>query len=227
MLTTTGSLSNWTVLVTERSLASSAAGQDCGVTSLDAVGYDSGSATAGTSCAQPGVAGLFADVAGRWRLDGPALPPALAADTVAVTGINPRPDGLAVLLSTSGADGTGLVAASRNGGGTGWVVSPLLHLRPGTQLASWGQATGSGVFALVNQPSGSANLELLDGPGRRWRQLPGPPEGTATVAFGPASTVEALAVNDTVLTVWSLQPGTSRWVAGQVLPVSIEFGSSG
>jgi hypothetical protein len=58
-----------------------------------------------------------------------------------------------------------------------------------------------------------------------WQQLPSPPTGTATVAFGEA-TADALVANGTVLTVWSLALGSGTWAKGQVIRIPVQYGSS-
>ena len=110
--------------------------------------------------------------------------------------------------------------------GNRWSVSRPLLLGASEQVASFGPVTGNGLFVLL-PPSGSKRLEVLGGPSSSWLQLPPPPAGTATVAFGPATTVEALAVNDATLTVWRLASKSDAWVRGQITQVPIQFGSSG
>jgi hypothetical protein len=58
-----------------------------------------------------------------------------------------------------------------------------------------------------------------------WHELPPPPAGTATVAFGGADP-DALVVSGTVLTVWSLALAANAWAKGQVIRVPVQFGSS-
>ena len=46
------------------------------------------------------------------------------------------------------------------------------------------------------------------------------------MAFGPAASVDALVVKDTMLNVWTLASHFSDWVHAQSIRVPIEFGSS-
>ena len=46
------------------------------------------------------------------------------------------------------------------------------------------------------------------------------------MAFGPAASVDALAVKNTVLSVWTLPSHFRDWVHAQSIKVPIEFGSS-
>ena len=63
-------------------------------------------------------------------------------------------------------------------------------------------------------------------PGAGWQQLPTPPSDTATVAFDPASSPEALAVEGTILQVWSLASRAHVWAHRQTLNVPHRVGSS-
>jgi hypothetical protein len=85
---------------------------------------------------------------------------------------------------------------------------------------------GLGLFALSATASGRTTLLVVDGPGAAWRTMPPPPPRTATVAFDPASPagVTALAGRGTTMTVWTLAAGT--WEKGQVVRISLKFGSS-
>ena len=74
VLSTTGDISKWRAVTTERALASEPPGRSCGLGSLTAVGFLGGQVKVGASCANPGVVGLFAQQAGAWRLVGPTLP---------------------------------------------------------------------------------------------------------------------------------------------------------
>lgn len=65
----------------------------------------------------------------------------------------------------------------------------------------------------------------MDADQSQWKELPSPPPATATLAFGPGTSVEALAVDTATLTVWTLGR-TGGWHKGQVMTVSIDYGSS-
>jgi hypothetical protein len=101
-------------------------------------------------------------------------------------------------------------------------------MKPGEHLVSTGSANGIGLFVLGTTSSGATRLAVVSGPGSAWRQMPPPPQNTATVAFNPASgsTIDALAASDTTMTVWSLSSTSSAWVKVQVVHVHIEFGSA-
>jgi hypothetical protein len=220
-------LSTWRTLVSEPTLAASIPGRDCGLTSIGALAYSSGDPVVGAQCSRPGVVGIFADGLGGWRGIGPVLPSSLRGTGVQVLSLDATDTGLSALLGVSGPAGTSLVEASTANGGVNWALSPAFRLKASEQVASFGPAPDAGFFVLSSGPSGD-NLEVLDGANSTWAALPPPPTGTATVAFTAAPTVDALVVDQTVMTVWSLSTGSpSGWVKGQVINVSIEFGSSG
>ena len=64
------------------------------------------------------------------------------------------------------------------------------------------------------------------GGGGGWRRLSAP-AGTGTVAFGPGATIDALAVQGTIMTVWELGAGSTAWSKRQVVHVALVYGSSG
>lgn len=220
-------LSTWRTLVSEPTLAASIPGRDCGLASIDALAYSSGEAVVGAQCGRSGVVGIFTDGLGGWRRIGPVLPSSLRGTGVQVLSLDATDTGLSALLGVSGPAGTSLVGASTANGGVNWALSPAFRLKASEQVASFGPAPNSGFFVLSSGPSGD-NLEVLDGPNSTWAALPPPPTGTATVAFGSDPAVDALVVDQTVMTVWTLSTGSpSGWVKGQVINVPTEFGSSG
>ena len=82
------------------------------------------------------------------------------------------------------------------------------------------------MFVLLTPSSGPARAAVANSVGAGWRTLPPPPSGTATLASGPAASIDALAVKETVLNVWTLAPRSNDWVHAQTMNVPIEFGSS-
>jgi hypothetical protein len=219
------SLNNWTTLVTGDVVASSTAGQECAVGGLTAVAYAGTDPVVGARCNRAGVVGLFEDRGGVWTLAGPSLPPAMAQDQVAVTSVQTAGDGLSGLLSTSGPGGATVMVASTADRGRSWQLSQPLPVAVSERLASVGPTGNGGFFVLLSTPSGQERAAAMEADHTSWTQLPPLPAGTATLAFGPGTTVEALAVDASTLTVWNLG-GTGSWQKGQVMAVSIEYGSS-
>jgi hypothetical protein len=165
-------------------------------------------------------------------------PPASGLSTeerAEVLGLIPAGSGLVALigLSTAGGKGTtagvtnqtSLVASWTGTSGT-WSPSPPFRLGRGSRLVSFGGEPEGGVFALVAHPDGQMSLAEAAKPGSGWQTIPAPPGATATVAFLPGGTVDALAVKRDILTVWALTPGATTWVKAQVLDVPVQFGSS-
>ncbi len=233
----TGNLLSWQPVTTARALASGSSGRACDPGPVTAVGYLASAAVVGTSCRRPGQAGVFVQNGGTWLRGGPPIPP--GSGRAEVLGLVPEGGGLAALIGLSPAESTGgatettgtsLIASWASPSGLGasgkWRSSAALSLGTGVGLVSFGPTTGGGIFAVLTSPKGGMELAVAQNPASGWDQLPAPPKTTATVAFLRGGTVDALAVKRTVLTVWALSPGTTRWAKAQVLNVPIQFGSS-
>jgi hypothetical protein len=217
-------ISTWRTSTTTRALASTAAGRSCGLGSITTVAYLTGKALVGASCSHPGVVGIFAERAAGWHLIEAVLPGSLDHARVEVLALQPTSEGVCALLGISGQTGISLVAAWQENGH--WSSSQPLHVAGSEHVSSSGPSTGNGIFVLLTGSSGAQRLVAVSSPSAGWQQLSPPPAGTATVAFDTASSVDALAVRDTVLSVWSLTSHARHWVRGQVINVPIEFGSS-
>lgn len=227
VLESPNALTNWVPLVSQAGLAGGAAGTSCDLRSLTAVGYLGAGAVVAGTCGRPGVAGIFSPAAGGWALVGPSLPSQLTQGRVEVLALVHVGAGLAALLAVSDQTGTALLGAWAVGAGRPWATSPPLPLGAPQTIVSVGPDSKDGMFVLTSAPSGTDTLYAVHGPGQPWTGMPPPPAGTSTVAFQPDATVAALAVDDTVLTVWIAGPGSTRWRKSQVLNVPIQFGSSG
>ena len=227
-----GNLSSWRAVGDLRSLNLSAAGRSCDATSLTAVGYSGTNLVVGAACANAGSTGLFTLGTDGWRTTGPALS-ASAGSTITVLAAASQGSGQpaasteAFLLGLTGPAGEPprLVVASSSDG-TDWQASPAITVASTTAVISFGPAPGGGLFVLARGPGGAINPYVTDGPGAQWRQLPDAPPGTATLAKGHGGTLEALSVNDTVLSFWTFEPAGNEWVRSQTMHVNIEFGSS-
>jgi hypothetical protein len=219
-------LSSWQTIASGRALGTRSAGQLCGVAALDAVAYDGAAPVIGAACTHAGVVGLFTSSGEGWRLIGPTLPGSLSQGSVSVTALDAGGKGLSCLLTVTGRSKTSLVAAFTIDNGRTWRLSRPLRITASETVSSVGSLNGSGFFVLLADSSGTRRAEVLDGRASGWEELPTPPAGTATLAFGPGTTVESLAVSAAVLTVWTLGPRSSGWHEGQVIQVPIEYGSS-
>jgi hypothetical protein len=229
VLTSTGTLSGWRTLITARALAAGAAGRACGVVALLAVVSQPGRAIIGAGCSQAGVVGIFAVATGTRQLVSVHLPPALRRGRVQVLGLETTASGLSAFLAVTGNGSTVLATVQTTAGGA-WAVSSGLALPSGLGLASFGPTTGTGYFALLTGSSGRARQLVEDGGGAdaAWQRLSTPPPGTDTVAFDPAvaESMDAFAVDNSTVTVWTLSSPSGAWTPGQVLHVQIKFGSS-
>lgn len=223
VLATAGDLSTWRTLTTQRALSSAGAEGPCALGALTAVGYLAGRALIGGSCGRPGVVGLFTERSGAWHLVGPVLPRSIGHGRVQVMSLGSTKAGTSAILEVSNGTGNSLVVAWASMSGR-WSKSLALRLGTGEQVASVGPATGTGLFVLLRAPSGQERL-MVSEISAGWQQLPSPPTGTATVAFGEA-TADALVANGTVLTVWSLALGSGTWAKGQVIRIPVQYGSS-
>jgi hypothetical protein len=209
---------NWTRLATPDAIATSPAGRQCQVTGLTAVAYTPpGSPLAAASCGRPGIVGIFArTAAGTWQAAGPVPP---GNSPVRVLRLTSTTAGDTALL-TSGTGSVASLFAAWTADGTRWTTSSGLPTGSSQVLAS---GTGPGSTAWVLLTGGRA--AIITGPGAAWRQLPAPPKGTATLAALSGTTVDALAVNGTSLTVYQFIPG-GTWTKMQSAKVPIQYGSS-
>ncbi|MBV9446104.1 MAG: hypothetical protein JO345_09450 [Streptosporangiaceae bacterium] len=199
----------WTRLTTVAAIGASAAGRSCGLREVGAMSFVvKGVKVVAGSCARRGVAGVFTDTNGMWQANGPALPPGYADDQVRVL----RLSGTTALVSA----GTSLFAAWYGAGR--WTISAPLA-GAGQPIAS-GFGTGGSAWALLS----GGRAETISGPGGAWQALPKAPNGTAAIALGTATALQALAVSGGTATIWQLS-GAS-WTKVQMISVPIQSGSS-
>ena len=220
-----GGLASWRQLVSESGLATSQAGRGCGLVSLTAVGFAAGNGLIGASCRRAGIVGLFSEHEGSWRLFGPRLPHTLGHLSAEVLGMQPTTSGLCALIGVTGRRSAYLVAACTSGNRLKWRVSAPLSLTGPEAVVSFGPAGDLGLYALVSGSARLCMLVVLSESDMSWRALPSPPAQTATAVFAPTGRVDALVVDDTLLTDWRLLGG-ARWKTVQELHVAIQFGSS-
>lgn len=242
----TESGSGWSKLATGPSVAASAAGQTCGLSSLDAISVaPSGELLAGGPCANPGVAGIFGYSGGTWHAAGPALPGVVGGVQAQVLRLTATATGNVALILA----GPSLYAAWTSDGGAHWTLSAPLSVGA-KQLSSAAVDTDGAVGALL---SGGA-AATISGPGASWQSLPATPADTAVLAFVPSAggrassgkaaggkasgdrasggrasggdQVQALAAQAAKLTVWQLDSSTGKWASTQKIAVPIQYGSS-
>lgn len=212
----------WTVLAGEQTLAGTAAGQRCGLRKLTAAAYTSaGTPMLAGTCADPGIAGIFAASHGTWQPAGPAMPAAVARQDITVLRLTQTAHGITALLAAGTGPTATLLAAWSADGGARWTTSPPLKLG-GAKLssASFGP-DGTAAIVLTGN-----HAETISSTQPRWRALPALPAGTLTLAPGQGGMAGALAVDRSILTVWQLAPGGKTWTKAQVINVPIPYGSS-
>ncbi len=225
VLTATDSLSTWQTAATQAQLAATPAGRRCGLTSLSAVAYPGTTPMVAGGCANPGVTAVFALGRTGWQAAGP---PTSGNSPVQVLGLRSEGDTVTGLFASTTPTGTDdLVAGWSSDTGQQWSTSPPLDVAGNEQITSFGPADGAGLFVLFSDPSGSKQLDLITGPGGSWSRLPQPPNGTAIVAITTGSPPQALSVNDTILTIWTLASSPGGWSKSQTIHVNLQFGSSG
>jgi hypothetical protein len=217
--TTAGAVTagQWSRLTSLSALAATAAGRGCGLAAVNAVSFGPNNVPmAAGSCVRRGVAGVFAETGGAWQAAGPVLPAGFGGDQVQVLGLAATTRGNAALLLA----GSDLLAAWSAGGR--WTVSGPVAAAAGDEqgVSASGFGPGGSVWVLL----GAGRTETISGPGDSWRALPAVPAGTATLAPGPGTGYDALAVSGSRLTVWRL--GAGAWAKAQVINVPIAYGSS-
>ncbi len=224
---------SWRSVASRNSLARTAAGRACDLTSLSAVAFDSaGTQMVGGTCRAAGVVALFDSAPGGWQPTGLALPATLGHVTASVLGLAAVSGRTTALLAIGhGASAGFLVAWSGATRSSAWTFSPLL--RTGTHRLLSQSLWPGGAAGLVLAGS---RAETLGGPGASWRQLAPLPARTATLALGPAGQLEALTGHAGTVTAWQLGSGVTPASAGsgpaswnllQTLNVQIPYGSSG
>jgi hypothetical protein len=213
-----GSHADWRLLAAPGAIAGTAAGRRCQVTGWTGVAYTpSGTPLAAASCARPGTAGIFAQVAGAWLVSGPADP---GGQPVAVIRLTETPAGDTALLR-AGASGSAGLRAAWTANGTQWSASAALPLH-GAEVRASGTGPGGALWALLSD----GRAETLAGPGATWRELPVPPQGTAALAAGPDGVYDALVVSAATLTIDQVTSDGRAWHKAQAIKVPIQYGSS-
>jgi hypothetical protein len=215
------SATGWTTVTTERTLAASPAARRCGLRALTAVAYSpSGAPMLAGQCAQPGTAGLFADMNGRWQGAGLSLPASLAAQDITVLRLAVQGSVIGALLQAGSGAGASLLAAWSATGIGSWTTSAPFPLGSGrVASASFGPA---GTVAITTTTGTGAVITGTAGP---WDTLPALPPGTATLALVGGVT-DVLTVDGGTLTVWRLPADGAHWSRAQVIIVPIQYGSS-
>jgi hypothetical protein len=206
----------WSRLASPRSLARSALGRSCRPQNLSAVTFAaSGSPMIAASCAQPGIAGIFALRDGAWRAAGPQLDAAAAGQHITVLRLTTAANTVAALIAAGAGAATRLLVGWSADGGAHWTVSSPYQLASQKLAATSFGPDGSAVIVV-----GSHAETTTEGKGL-WLALPALPPGTATLAGTTDGGYDALAARGETVTVWRLAPKNTVWSRSQVIAVPV------
>jgi hypothetical protein len=227
----------WRTLAKPGTIAASPAGQKCGTVGVTSVSFwpIPADVLAAGSCGATGAAGLFSYSAGDgWqRLSLPVSGPLvrLGADTALVR----AKAGLTALWGNAlhwhayappSSSAAPTPTSSPESSAAGWTASAPLPVTSAVTasggLAGATATSSGGTWVLL--PGGQA--ATIGGPGQQWLLLPPTPAHTSVLASGPGTSLDALAVSGSTLTVWQLDHGSTVWARAQTISVPIEPGSS-
>ena len=209
--------SSWRTLAKPGTIAASAAGQKCAAVHVSSVSFGPvpTQVLAAGECGATGTVGVFAySTADGWQrvslpVSGPLV--RLGAGTALVQAA----DGL-----------TALWADDAQSSAAAWTASGALPVTNAVTasggLAGATATSSGGTWVLL--PGGQA--ATISGPGQQWLLLPPTPAHTSVLASGPGTSLDALAVSGSTLTVWQLDRGSTVWARAQTINVPIQLGSS-
>ena len=229
---------SWRTLAKPGTIAASAAGQKCAAVHVSSVSFGPvpTQVLAAGKCGATGAAGLFAYSAGDgWQrvslpVSGPLV--RLGAGTALVQAA----DGLTALWADDAlhwyayaplsSSATPTPGSSPESSAAAWTASAALPVTNAVTasggLAGATAAASGGTWVLL--PGGQA--ATISGPGQQWLLLPPTPAHTSVLASGPGTSLDALAVSGSTLTVWQLDHGSTVWARAQTISVPIQLGSS-
>jgi hypothetical protein len=131
--------------------------------------------------------------------------------------------GASALVSAGSGAATRLYAMwSANGLGI-WTVSAALPVGAAPLLSTGVTAAGAFVVS-VRHRSAASSASVVGSLGSRWSSLPPLPSGATSVTAGPAGGYDALAPDQSTLSVFTVE--NHRWVKVQQLHVDVPYGSS-
>jgi hypothetical protein len=227
ILWSSGNLSDWHTLATEKSIATSAFSRSCAVAGLTAISFASGGLPiAGATCSRAGDVGIFEHADGTWRSIAPRLPAPMSQATTQVVRLTSSSGTVTAIIAAGTRSRTALFAARLLPGQSQWAVSGALIVPKSAQVLSSGtSSSGGGVFVALSNGI-SERVEVQATSNSSWVQLPTVPDGTGTVAFTPDGRVDALVPRESVLTDYTLEANQGKWERSQVIQVPIQYGSS-
>jgi hypothetical protein len=225
--------SSWRTLAKPGAIAASAAGQKCAAVHVSSVSFGPvpTQVLAAGECGATGAAGLFAYSAGDgWqRVSLPVSGPLVRFG--AGTALVQAADGLTALWADNALHWYAYAPLSSSAtpapaSSAAWTASAALPVtNPVTASGGLAGATATssdGTWVLL--PGGQA--ATISGPGQQWLLLPPTPAHTTVLASGPGTSLDALAVSGSTLTVWQLDRGATVWAKEQTISVPLQLGSS-
>jgi len=219
VLLSTGSVTSWRAVATERSLAENRSARSCGLTALTAIAAGpNGALLLGGRCARASAPALFSLSSAGRVTSIPVSAPSGGPSEVLRFG-----SGEALVERLKGGSAS-FVAVPLSGSATSEPLTP----GSGDRLVATSALGGaeSGFLVLVQTPSGRLSLEELRA-STAPVNLPLPPPGTVFVAGSLLGGLTAYAVHASTLVVWATTPGGDRWRSVARLVVPILYGSSG
>jgi hypothetical protein len=229
--------STWGTLAKPGTIAASAAGKKCGTVRVTSVSFGPipTQVLAAGDCGATGTAGLFAYSAGagwqRVNLPVSGQLVRLGAGTALVR----AKGGLTALWGDDAlhwyayappSSAAPTPASSPESSAADWSASAPLPVTSAVTasggLAGATATSSGGMWVLL--PGGQA--ATIGGPGQQWLLLPPTPAHTSVLASGPGTSIDALAVSGSTLTVWQLDHGSTVWAKAQTISVPIQLGSS-
>ena len=224
VLSSSGSLSVWNTLASEKSLATSPVTRSCGVTSLTAVALAGGKAIVAASCSQPGHVGIFENANGMWRTLSPQLPASMGHTITKVVRLTSTSKTVSTIVAARTGPRSVLFRAQLRFGQSRWILSDQLLLEHSEHIVSSGTSPGGGVFvSLSNGRSEGVDVTTVGG---TWTQLATLPAGTDAVAFVAHNRVDAFVARNSMLIDYTLVASQDNWRRSQVIKVPIQYGSS-
>lgn len=218
LVESTGSLYSWTKIATLASL--DAAARSCRFSSLTAVSIGPSRATLiGGSCIAAS-APIVERVRNRWVEVGPPLGTRASRRVVRLVGTS---RGAVSVIEEDAIGGDEVESAVSDNRFASWQSAAIV-IGAGHVVASSVTTLGAATV-IVATSNGSLEAFASPAPGAPWLRLPPPPALTVVVTAGALSTIQALAVDHSVLTAYGLVDG--RWQTVQRMAVPILYGSSG
>lgn len=228
----------WRTLAKPGTIMASVAGRKCGTVHVASVSFGPvpTQVLAAGDCGTTGTADLFAySAGGGWQ----RLPLPVSGQLVrlgAGTALVRTQAGLTALWADDAlhwyayaplsSSATPAPTSSPESSAADWTASAPLPVTSAVTasggLAGATATSSGGTWVLL--PGGQA--ATIGGPGQQWLLLPPTPARTSVLASGPGTSIDALAVSGSTLTVWQLDRGSTVWAKAQTISVPIQLGSS-